>query len=78
MATELKHAVDLRPDPRIARSRQVILAAALGELGDVGYGGFAIESVAARAGVGKSTIYRHRPDRPNSYRSPSLTSENSD
>lgn len=50
-------------DPRIERSRQVILAAALDELGAVGYGGFAIESVAARAGVGKSTIYRHWPDK---------------
>ena len=61
--TALKRAVDPRPDPRIARSRQVILAAALAELGASGYGGFAIESVAARAGVGKSTIYRHWPDR---------------
>ena len=50
-------------DPRIERSRQVILAAALAELGAAGYGGFAIESVAARAGVGKSTIYRHWPDK---------------
>lgn len=50
-------------DPRIARSRQVIVQAALEELGEVGYGAFAIESVAARAGVGKSTIYRHWPDK---------------
>src|SRR5215469_377784 len=48
-------------DPRIERSRQVILRAALDELGEVGYGAFTIESVAARAGVGKSTIYRHWP-----------------
>ena len=32
-------------------------------MGQVGYGPFAIESVAARAGVGKSTIYRHWPDK---------------
>lgn len=51
------------PDPRVVRSRQVILRAALDELGEVGYGAFAIESVAARAGVGKSTIYRHWPDK---------------
>jgi TetR/AcrR family transcriptional regulator of autoinduction and epiphytic fitness len=50
-------------DPRIQRSRQVILQAALDELGEVGYGTFRIESVAARAGVGKSTIYRHWPDK---------------
>jgi TetR/AcrR family transcriptional regulator, regulator of autoinduction and epiphytic fitness len=50
-------------DPRIERSRQVILTAALGELGQAGYGAFTIESVAARAGVAKSTIYRHWPDK---------------
>jgi TetR/AcrR family transcriptional regulator, regulator of autoinduction and epiphytic fitness len=50
-------------DPRIERSRQVILTATLGELGDAGYGAFTIESVAARAGVAKSTIYRHWPDK---------------
>ena len=50
-------------DPRVERSRRVILQAALDELGEVGYGTFRIESVAARAGVGKSTIYRHWPDK---------------
>jgi AcrR family transcriptional regulator len=50
-----------RADPRIERSRQLILRAALQELGEAGYGAFTIESVAARAGVGKSTIYRHWP-----------------
>jgi len=50
-------------DPRIERSQQLILRAALDELGDVGYGAFAIETVAARAGVGKSTIYRHWSDK---------------
>ncbi len=59
MSPALKRALD----PRIERSRRVILAAALGELGASGFGGFAIESVAARAGVGKSTIYRHWPDK---------------
>ena len=52
-----------RADPRVERSRQVILRAALDELGEAGYGAFTIESVAARAGVGKSTIYRHWRDR---------------
>ena len=50
-------------DPRIERSRRVVRRAALDELAEVGYGAFTIESVAARAGVGKSTIYRHWPDR---------------
>ena len=58
-AGALKSAID----PRIERSRRVILAAALDELGELGYGGFTIESVASRAGVGKSTIYRLWPDR---------------
>jgi AcrR family transcriptional regulator len=48
-------------DPRVERSRRVILEAVLDELGEVGYGALTIESVAARAGVGKSTIYRHWP-----------------
>lgn len=52
------------PDPRIERSRRLILAAALDLLGEVGYGGLTIEGVAARAGVGKSTIYRHWESRP--------------
>jgi len=50
-------------DPRIARSRQVILQAVLDELSELGYGAFTIESAARRAGVGKATIYRHWPDK---------------
>ena len=46
------------PDPRVERSRRVILEAVLEELGDVGYGALTIEGVAARAGVGKPSIYR--------------------
>jgi AcrR family transcriptional regulator len=50
-------------DPRVERSRMLILTAAVQELADVGYGRVAIESIASRAGVGKSTIYRHWPDK---------------
>jgi AcrR family transcriptional regulator len=50
-------------DPRVERSRIVILRAAVEELAEVGYGGVTIESIAMRAGVGKSTIYRHWPDK---------------
>jgi AcrR family transcriptional regulator len=53
--------VDIDQDPRVERSRRVILEAVLEELGAVGYGALTIEAVAARAGVGKSTIYRHWP-----------------
>jgi TetR/AcrR family transcriptional regulator, regulator of autoinduction and epiphytic fitness len=41
----------------------VILRAAVEELAEGGYGGVTIEAIAARAGVGKSTIYRHWPDK---------------
>ena len=41
----------------------MILQAAVEELAEVGYGAFTIESVAARAGVARSTVYRHWPDR---------------
>jgi TetR/AcrR family transcriptional regulator of autoinduction and epiphytic fitness len=52
---------DIPPDvdPRVERSRRVILEATLDELGEIGYGAMTIESVARRAGVGKATIYRH-------------------
>ncbi len=46
------------PDPRVERSRRVILSAALDVLGETGYGGMSIEAVAARAGVGKASVYR--------------------
>ncbi|HEX2192360.1 MAG TPA: TetR/AcrR family transcriptional regulator [Acidimicrobiales bacterium] len=51
-------------DPRVERSRTVILSAALDLLGEAGYGGLTIEAVAARAGVGKSTVYRHWSGKP--------------
>lgn len=50
-------------DPRIERSRLAILTATVEELAERGYGGVTIEAIAARAGVGKSTIYRHWEDR---------------
>jgi TetR/AcrR family transcriptional regulator, regulator of autoinduction and epiphytic fitness len=50
-------------DPRVARSREALLRAALDELAAAGYAGFSMESVAERAGVGRSTLYRHWNDR---------------
>ncbi|MGQ9349749.1 MULTISPECIES: TetR/AcrR family transcriptional regulator [Mycolicibacterium] len=52
-----------REDPRIGHSRRVILRAALAEFAAHGYTGFRMESVAARAEVGRSTVYRHWPDK---------------
>jgi AcrR family transcriptional regulator len=45
-------------DPRVARSRAVVLAACAELLSEVGFGGVTIEAVAARSGVAKTTIYR--------------------
>jgi len=44
--------------PRSERSREAILDAAFRVLIARGYGGFAIEAVAAEAGSGKTTVYR--------------------
>ncbi len=44
--------------PRSARAHASILRAALELLAEVGYRGLSMEAVAARAGVGKATIYR--------------------
>ncbi|MBW4692318.1 MAG: TetR/AcrR family transcriptional regulator [Lyngbya sp. HA4199-MV5] len=44
--------------PRSAQSHQAILQAALELLAEVGFEVMSIEAIAARAGVGKTTIYR--------------------
>ena len=44
--------------PRSEEARQRILAAALAELQEKGYAALTMEGIAARAGVGKQTIYR--------------------
>lgn len=49
-------------DPRVIHTRQVVHDAVLRELADRGYGGLTVEGVAARAGIAKSTLYRHWPD----------------
>ena len=45
--------------PRIERSKAAILAATLALLAEEGVGGLTVDAVAARAGVGKATVYRH-------------------
>ncbi|WP_351230460.1 TetR/AcrR family transcriptional regulator [Streptomyces sp. NPDC002133] len=48
---------------RSERSRRAIYDAALSLVGEVGYTRTTIESIAARAGVGKQTIYRWWPSK---------------
>lgn len=48
---------------RNERSRRAILDASMELVGEVGYGKLTIEALAARAGVGKQTIYRWWPSK---------------
>lgn len=48
-------------DKRIERTRREVCGAAIELLGDRGYTAFNMEAVADKAGVSKSTLYRHWP-----------------
>jgi len=50
-----------RVDPRVERTRTVVLDTTRSLLNDVGLGRTSIEAVAERSGVARSTIYRHWP-----------------
>ncbi|WP_436777370.1 TetR/AcrR family transcriptional regulator C-terminal ligand-binding domain-containing protein [Yinghuangia sp. YIM S09857] len=50
------------PDPRALRSRAAALAAARDLLVDQGLQGVTHVAVAARSGIGRTTLYRHWPD----------------
>jgi AcrR family transcriptional regulator len=47
------------PDPRVTRTRAAVLAAAIDLLAERGYSGFSIEGIVERAGIAKTTLYRH-------------------
>ena len=50
-------------DPRIQRTRDAVLPAALAVLAERGFASFTMEGVAEAAGVAKSTVYRYWPTR---------------
>ena len=60
---EMDAAIGPQCDPRIERTRRLVLEATVAHLAEFGYGAVTIEAVAARSGVAKSTIYRHWPGR---------------
>jgi AcrR family transcriptional regulator len=62
-ATRSEQAHARRGRPRSEQADQAILRAATEVLAERGLGGMSIEEVAARAGVGKATIYRRWPSR---------------
>lgn len=49
--------------PRSAKAHKAILDATLSELEDKGFAGLTVDSVAAKAGVSKATIYRRWPSK---------------
>jgi AcrR family transcriptional regulator len=58
--------INSRPaDPRIERTRQVVLAAALELISESGFGSVTVEDISRRSGVARSTIYRHWKQLPN-------------
>lgn len=59
----MSHDAQPRRSRRSERSRQAILEATRALVCEVGYGTVAIETIAARAGVGKQTIYRWWPSK---------------
>lgn len=63
-STAVDHESPSRPGrPRSEQAERAIIEATLDLLAEVGIAGMSIEQVAARAGVGKATIYRRWPNK---------------
>jgi AcrR family transcriptional regulator len=52
-----------REDPRVSRTRSVVLDAAAALLAERGYAGFTMDALVERTGVSKTTMYKHWPSR---------------
>lgn len=52
-----------RGRPRSEETHQAILKAALDQVFEIGFRAMSVESIAAKAGVGKTTIYRRWPNK---------------
>jgi AcrR family transcriptional regulator len=52
-----------REDPRVTRTRSVVLDAAAALLAERGYSGFTMDALVERTGVSKTTMYKHWPSR---------------
>lgn len=53
----------VRRHPRVDRTRQLVLAAVRAILVEEGWGAVTHQRVAERSGVGRTTLYRHWPDK---------------
>ena len=69
-------------DPRLARTREAALGAATDLLTEFGMTALTHQNVAARAGLGRATVYRHWPttvdlllDLHDTYRPPGFVTE---
>lgn len=60
--TRTRRAPD-REDPRITRTRAVVLDAAADLLAERGYAGLTMDALVERTGVSKTTMYKHWPSR---------------
>lgn len=49
-------------DPRILKTRRIVLTAAVDLLAEIGFQRITVENISDRSGVARSTIYRHWPN----------------